>query len=272
MEAVTQYVPVVPADARANSPLEVLRSLNFFAPAAVMSGWAIVMLHIIASGHINRLLSPMFRGYVWAAAALLFGLSVLYLLFFQPNPAGAESGVRTNSFRQLGRWAVLLVPLLAATMLSPSALSNTTLANRDPMLGAAPMPSWNGASEESAKRALDADPNQPAPIEVTDLLTIAKSPQQVAAFDGHKVRTVALFSTQAGSPKAVRWIMWCCAADALPASVPLTGSVSGNWKDGQWVEVTGTAQFPAVQGHVTPQLAVDSIASAPEPDEPFLSP
>ena len=43
------------------------RQIAFFAPAAVMSAWATVMLHTIASGHINRLLSPLFRNYVLVA-------------------------------------------------------------------------------------------------------------------------------------------------------------------------------------------------------------
>ena len=251
------------------------RQISFLAPAAVMSSWATVMLHTIATGHINRLLSPLFRNYVWTAAILLLVLSALYLLLYQPNaPTALEPATaRTGWLRQFGRWLVLLVPLVAASILSPTALSNTTMANRDPMLGAAAMPSWNAASDDSAKKALDADPNQPAPVEVTDLITIAKHPEQVAAFNGHEVRAVGLFSAAAGSPpKLVRWIMWCCAADALPASVELSGNTAGSWKDSQWLEVTGKARFPSNAGQVMPKLDVESIAPAQEPDEPFLSP
>ena len=251
----------------------IARQISFFAPAAVMSAWATVMLHTIATGHINRLLSPMFRNYVLTAAILLVVLSALYLLLYQPSQETAPALAPTGRLRQFGRWLVLLVPLVAASVLSPSALSSTTLINRSSTAGVTPMPSWNADSQKSAQEALAADPNQPVPVEVTDLITLSRSPEQMAAFAGRKVRTVGLFVTQPGSaPKLVRWIMWCCAADAMPASVELGGNTSGNWKDTQWLEVVGQAQFPSTLGHVVPRIDVETITPTQEPDEPYLSP
>jgi uncharacterized repeat protein (TIGR03943 family) len=249
------------------------RQISFFAPAAVMSAWAAVMLHTIATGHINRLLSPMFRNYVLTAAILLLVLSALYVLLYQPDSETAPALAPTGRLRQLGRWLVLLIPIVAASILSPSALSSTTLNNRSSTYGVTPMPSLSAESQKSAQEALAADPNQPVYVEVTDLITLSQSPAQIAAFEGRKVRTVGLFVAQpGGTPKLVRWIMWCCAADAVPASVELGGNTSGDWKDTQWLEVTGTAHFPSMSGHVVPQIDVESITPTQEPDEPFLSP
>jgi uncharacterized repeat protein (TIGR03943 family) len=251
----------------------IARQISFFAPAAVMSAWATVMLHTIATGHINRLLSPMFRNYVLTAAILLVVLSALYVLLYQPSSETAPALAPTGRLRQFGRWLVLLVPVVAASVLSPSALSSTTLNNRSSTAGVAAMPSWNAASQESAKKALEADPNQPVPVEVTDLITLSRSPEQIAAFEGRKVQTVGLFVAQPGNaPKLVRWIMWCCAADAQPASVELGGNTSGDWKETQWLEVIGTAHFPSTLGHVVPRIEVESITPTQEPDEPYLSP
>ncbi len=250
----------------------IARQISFFAPAAVMSAWATVMLHTIATGHINRLLSPMFRTYVLTAAILLAVLSVLYVLLYQPTAESGPPLAPTGRLRQFGRWLVLLVPIVAASVLSPTALSSTTASARG-LNGAAPMPSWNAASQKNAQDALAADPNQPVPVEVTDLITLSRSPEQIKAFDGRKVRTVGLFVAQAGgAPKLVRWIMWCCAADAVPASVELSGNTSGTWKDTQYLEVVGTAHFPSTLGHVVPSIDVDTITPTQEPDEPYLSP
>jgi uncharacterized repeat protein (TIGR03943 family) len=251
----------------------IARQISFLAPAAVMSAWATVMLHTIATGHINRLLSPMFRNYVLIAAILLLVLSALYVLLYQPNATAAPALAPTGRLRQFGRWLVLLIPVIAASILSPDALSGTTLNNRSSTAGVTPMPSFSAATDANVKTELSADPNQPVPVEVTDLITVSRTPDQMKAFEGRKVRTVGLFVAQpGGAPKLVRWIMWCCAADAQPAAVELGGNVTGNWKDAQWLEVIGTAHFPSTLGHAVPRIDVDTIAPTQEPDEPFLSP
>ena len=251
----------------------IARQISFFAPAAVMSAWAVVMLHTIASGHINRLLSPLFRNYVLIAAILLIVLSVLYVLLYQPTTEPAPALAPTGRLRQFGRWLVLLIPLVAASVLSPEALSSTTVNNRTSTNGVTAMPSFGAESQQKASEALAADPNQPVPVEVTDLITLSRSPDQAKAFEGRKVKTVGLFVTQPGQPpKLIRWIMWCCAADAVPAAVELSGNISGKWSDTEWLEVVGTAKFPSPSGHAAPRIEVESITPTQEPDEPYLSP
>lgn len=251
------------------------RQISFLAPAAVMTAWATVMFHTVASGHINELLSPMFRNYVVIAAALLVILSVLYVLLYQPPMKTGPALAPTGGLRQFGRWLVLLVPIVAASVLSPSALSSTTLKNRqlDASNPANQMPTYFEDNKQVAQTILDTDPNQPAPVDVTDLIRLGQEPEQMKAFEGRKVHVVGLMVAQPGAaPKLLRWIMWCCAADAQPATVELTGNVKGNWKDTDWLEVVGKAHFPTRNGKVVPVIDVDSINTTQEPDEPYLSP
>jgi uncharacterized repeat protein (TIGR03943 family) len=243
------------------------RQLLFLAPAVVMSAWATVMLHTLLAGHINRLLSPMFRSYVGIAGVTLLILSALHLLLYQPN-----AGRVSSAWRQLGRWLVLLVPVIAASALSPDALSsNTARLRSNGPAGVAAMPSMSAASAASTKEALDTDPNLPAPMEVTDMITVSQSPDLIKKFEGREVHVIGLFSP-GDSPKLMRWIMWCCAADAQPASVKLTGPFGGPWKDQQWLDVVGRAHFPSTLGVATPEIEVTAVKQTDEPDEPFLSP
>jgi uncharacterized repeat protein (TIGR03943 family) len=250
--------------------------LSFFAPAAVLSAWGTVMLHTAAGGHLNRLLSPLFHGCVVTAGVLLIVLSIAYLFLYQPAENPAPALAPAGRVRQLLRWAVLLVPVLAACVLSPDALSNTTLANRANLgtAGAIPMPSLSAATADEIKAAQAADPNQPAPVEVTDLITLSHQPAQMKNFAGRTVRTVGLLANDGSSTKLVRWIMWCCAADAQPVSVTISGGniPPGPYKDDAWYEITGTAQFPSTLGQVVPRIDVTSVKPAQEPDEPYLSP
>jgi len=252
------------------------RQLSFFAPAIVLSAWGTVMLHTVAAGRINELLSPLFRTYVLAGGIALLVLSVVYLFLYEPAANPASALAPTGRVRQLLRWAVLLLPVIAASVLSPSALSSTTMANRAALsstAGVTAMPSMSDATAENVKQALAADPNQPVPVEVTDLITLARSPEQMKTFAGRKVKSVGFVIAQPGAaPKLLRWMMWCCAADAQPVSVQLTGNLPGTYKDDQWFEIVGTAQFPSTLGQVTPEIDVDTVKPTTEPDEPYLSP
>jgi uncharacterized repeat protein (TIGR03943 family) len=249
------------------------RQLSYFAPAAVMTAWATVMLHTVASGRINELLSPMFRNYVIIAATALIAFSILYLLLFQPTQKTASAFAPTGTARQLGRWLVLLLPVIAAAVFSPSAFSSTTIYNRLPN-ASDQIPTWPDHNKVATQAALDADPNQAAPVEVTDLIQLGQHPDQAKAFADRKVRSVGhIITTPGGSPKLARLIMWCCAADAVPVTVELQGNVKGTFKDDDWLEVTGTAQFPTGKdGKATAVINVDTVTPTQEPDEPFLSP
>jgi uncharacterized repeat protein (TIGR03943 family) len=247
--------------------------LTFFAPAAVLAAWATVMMHTFATGHLNRLLSPMFRTYVVVAAVVLLLLAILYLVLYQPEPIVATPAMSPRSpLRQLGRWLMLLLPLLAAAVLSPAALSSTTMANRAAGPNASyAMPTADSATKEEVQQALAADPNQPVPMEVTDLILLAKSSDQIAKFAGRPVRVVGLW-VPGSPPRLARWIMWCCAADAQPASVQLSGTIPGDFKADQWLEVVGKAAFPSTLGQAVPTIEVQSVTPTKEPDEPYLSP
>ena len=252
------------------------RTFSFLAPAAVMSAWGTVMLHTIASGHINRLLNPMFRSYVLIAGVALMLISVAYIWLYQAPETAGPALAPTGRLRQSLRWLALLIPVVAAAMLSPDALSSTTSMNRAALnstAGVTPMPSMSDATKADVDRALSADPNQPVPVEVTDLITLSKTPEQMKSFAGRPVRSVGFIVQQAGgTPKLLRWIMWCCAADAQPASVQLSGNVSGTFKEDQWYEVVGTAEFPSTLGQTIPRINVQTIKPTVEPDEPYLSP
>jgi uncharacterized repeat protein (TIGR03943 family) len=254
----------------------IARQLSFFAPAAVMSAWATVMLHTVASGRINQLLSPLFRNYVIIAAGLLLALSALYVLLYQPSQESAPARAPTGRLRQMGRWLMLVVPVVAAAIFSPSAFSSTTISNRiNPGDGSYQMPTYYGKEKEIEKSVLDSDANQPAPVDVSDLVQLGQHPDQAKAFEGRKVRTVGhiYIASPGATPKLVRLMMWCCAADAVPVTVDLKGDEKGTWKDDDWLQVDGTARFPTDKaGHVAPEIDVDTITPTQEPDEPYLSP
>jgi putative membrane protein len=252
----------------------ITRQLTFFAPAAVMSAWAVVMLHTVVSGRINELLSPMFRDYVLVAAALLLTFSVLYLALFQPTLKTAPAFAPTGTIRQLSRWLLMLIPVIAAPILASGTMSGETMIKRIPTGTSLPMPSIDDRSKDNINGALATDPSQAVPVEVTDLIWLAQHPAQMKAFANRKVSCVGqIVPGTTTALRLMRGLMWCCAADIQPVEVDLTGNTTGKWKDDDWLEVTGTAEFPVGKdGKVTPVIKADSITPTQEPDEPYLSP
>jgi uncharacterized membrane protein YcgQ (UPF0703/DUF1980 family) len=70
-----------------------------------------------------------------------------------------------------------------------------------------------------------------------------------------------------------RIVMTCCAADARPIKVGLSGNVPSSIKANTWVKVVGTyvattAKDP-VNDAVVPYLAVTSWQETAEPDQPY---
>ncbi len=253
----------------------IARQLAFFAPAAVMTAWATVMFHTVASGRINEFLSPdvpQLRHRLRRAAP------PFQRALPGPLPTHDEDRPRarpTGNLRQFGRWLMLLLPVLAAAVFSPSAFSSTTISKRLDPNASYQMPTWYDKNKQVSQTVMAADPSQAAPVEVTDLIQLSQHPDQAKAFENRKVVSVGhiIAGANGGAPKLVRLIMWCCAADAVPATVELQGDVKGAFKDDDWLAITGTAQFPAGKdGKATPVIHVDSVAPTQEPDEPYLSP
>jgi uncharacterized RDD family membrane protein YckC len=138
----------------------IARQISFFAPAAVMSAWATVMLHTFETGHINRLLSPMFRDNVLVAALLLIVLSALYVLLFQPATVAAPVLEPRDELSHFGRWLVLLIPVIAAAVLLPQV---PTVHYQLPTPGITPMPT-RPEEVNKVRRAFEDNQYEPVPV------------------------------------------------------------------------------------------------------------
>lgn len=78
-----------------------------------------------------------------------------------------------------------------------------------------------------------------------------------------------------GQPYLARMMVTCCAADARPIKVGLTGLVPADLAENQWVEVVGgytaRADRDAVNGDVIPYLQVSSSREIPAPEQQYES-
>ena len=80
---------------------------------------------------------------------------------------------------------------------------------------------------------------------------------------------------EAGTPYLIRMLLNCCAADAQPVKVGLTGRVPPVLQPDSWLEVTGTvtgeqAKDP-VNGGAIPFVDVGQARPVPQPADPYES-
>jgi uncharacterized repeat protein (TIGR03943 family) len=157
---------------------------------------------------------------------------------------------------------LLLLPLLALILLSPpapgahSAMRSGT-ALTEP-LGYPPLPAGEplrlGLADYAGRAAYDGG----------------------RTLSGRRVRLTGFVALDgSGTPYLVRMTLNCCAADARPVKVGLTGRVPPVLEPDLWLEVTGTytpkrAVDPVNQGPV-PFLDVVSARPVPAPGDPYDS-
>jgi uncharacterized repeat protein (TIGR03943 family) len=97
-----------------------------------------------------------------------------------------------------------------------------------------------------------------------------------SSLHGHHIKLSGfVLSGTGGTWYLTRMVITCCAADAQPIKVGLTGSVPAGLKANDWLEVTGTyterQDKDPVNREAIPYLTVDSSKPIPAPALPYES-
>ncbi|MQY36119.1 hypothetical protein SRB17_41160 [Streptomyces sp. RB17] len=155
---------------------------------------------------------------------------------------------------------LLLLPLLALILIAPPALGSYSALRSGTAL----------QKPYSYGRLPAADP---APLSVIDYASRAAYGHG-RTLQGRQVRVTGFLALDhAGAPYLVRMALNCCAADAQPVKIALTGDLPPVLRPDAWLEVTGTytprlAHDPVNNGPV-PYLKVTSARPVPVPHDPY---
>lgn len=158
----------------------------------------------------------------------------------------------------------LLVPVLAVLFVAPPALGADSVSR-----------SLDGANTATRDvGSMDAYPPLPegkvTPMPISEFQARAVWDDKNSLHD----RTVSLrgFAVHKGGQTYVaRMVIGCCAADGYPVMVRLGGADFSEFKDDEWITVTG--QFvPGSANETTrnvPELRVEEITRASQPNDPY---
>ena len=266
--------------------------------------WAVLLLWFWFTGRVTAYLHPQFHPLVGAAGAVLLLLVPLWWWASRETDHACGDACSHDGHEHggsgAGMWlgfAVLLLPVSAAAVLSPSQFGEAVVMNRgivtdlDALPSAErPLPStWEDAppitdegqlpdvselNDEEGVEYFFRGEDGAIRLEILDLLFAAGEPALREEFEGRKVAIIGQYIPPtgggAGDFDLVRMFVVCCAADARPLGLKITAPTDVEVPRMGWIRITGTARFEDVNGQLEPRLEAEKVEPVEQPRETFI--
>ena len=241
----------------------------------VFATWTVFLIYLVASQRYIAFLRPEFG--LLLAIAHFISMGFMLTAMIRPKAAKTDTSA---IFRAL----VLLVPVLYSivmpdTMLGNIAFKKRFIGNADNAIGRRAPTTL--PSQESENNPGPGSPpgeiggiQQEAPQERT-ILEIFLNPKlykgQRVIVKGMILRDVQLKSHFGGKDTAVfRFMINCCAADALPLAIALGSDQVDAFANDQWVQVDGIFDLQQINGKPVPMISKPRIKAVEAPAVPYL--
>jgi uncharacterized repeat protein (TIGR03943 family) len=205
-----------------------------------------------------RYVKPTAEPWVLAAGLVMIGLTAISIA----RDIAAHDPVEVH--QHTGRWVwLLMLPVLAIVLIAPPALGADTV-----------LRTGNRTAPTTARQHTATFPPLPntavIPLAMSDFIT--RSVWDASNSLNH--RTVALtgFVVHENETNYVaRLVITCCAADATPMKVALTGRQADQLPNDQWIEATGTLRpgSATTANGYTPTITVTSLTTVDPPADPY---
>ncbi|MEW2318765.1 TIGR03943 family putative permease subunit [Streptomyces bauhiniae] len=226
--------------------------MNRQAQAAVMFLLGGALLHAGTTDLYLRYVKSGLRPLVLAAGVVLIAAALATVWYERKRAAsgGAHQEPRVA-------W-LLVLPVLALILIAPPALGSYSAVRTgtalQPPYGLDPLPASN-----------------PVRLSVVDYASRAAYTHSLR---GRTVRVTGFLALDAhGTPYLVRMALNCCAADAQPVKIGLTGQLPPVLRPDAWMEVTGVyaprVTRDPVNNGVIPYLRVTSARPVATPADPY---
>jgi uncharacterized repeat protein (TIGR03943 family) len=242
---------------------------------AVFATWTGFLVYLLASRRYVAFLRPEFGLLLAVAHFIAMG----FMLAAMIRPRAAE--VDTSAIL---RALVLLVPVLyfAAmpdTMLGNQAFKKRFIGTNNAFIGRQP-------PAMSSPQRSETNPGITMPTEELEgIREIASQERTILEiflnsdfYKGQRVTVTGMILRDeqlkphfGGRDTAVyRFLINCCAADALPLSIALDSDQAGDFANDQWVQVDGIFDLQQINGKTVPIISMPRIKPVEAPSVPYL--
>jgi uncharacterized repeat protein (TIGR03943 family) len=158
---------------------------------------------------------------------------------------------------------LLLVPVLAVFLVAPPALGADSVIRTESRV-----PASAAAANAAAFPPLPA--GNVVPLSVNEFVSRAGW-DKAGTLDGRTVSLTGFVVHAEGRTLLARLVISCCAADAFPVTVRLTGPEAARYASDAWIQVTGqVVPHTATRANsYTPDFTAASVATVPAPKDPY---
>ena len=219
--------------------------------------WFIALAGLLPGGAYEAFLRPEF--------GVLLGAAVVVLLGFLAVDMGRPPTPPKPIFGETIRVLILALPLAYLSIGRGVALDSGAFETR-----------WTGPAGATAAGAPQAAPAAPeTAAREADLVGLCWDSDayegQTVAVEGMLHREPDVAARYGGNGWLLyRFVISCCAADAQPAAVMLTGEMATNWTDDAWVRATGRFTLRPDQPRPVPILELGALDPVQKPRNPYL--
>jgi uncharacterized repeat protein (TIGR03943 family) len=212
--------------------------------------WALFFDYLWLSGHASTYVGPRTTWVVTFGAITLTVVAVLYLSGVRSRHPGQPPGAA-----EVGRLGIVVTPLLLAAMAPAVSLGAQAVDQKRSAEGKAALARLPARDDLRLYELAAARTNEEWAIErgIVDGVPVR--------FDGFVSRT-----GKDGTITLSRFLATCCAADAMPYSLPVKASADVRFETNDWVEVRGAVK---TGGRLKLYVVADSIDAIERPVNPY---
>jgi uncharacterized membrane protein YcgQ (UPF0703/DUF1980 family) len=263
--------------------------------------WGITLLHATISGQVAAFFHPIFQPIIFVAAIILLLLSFLLLLYSLPDTPGLSypydsegqetfrfatqtHSTRYPTYRALVRHLVLVflltAPPVALKIFAPDSFSETVIQNRA-LPNAADI--WRRSASINFSDLVNIWNNisrdEIISTDVREILLAGGDENGRIILEGRRIELLGQTQPLTSNTFRIsRFLMLCCAADAVPISVVAQGELPSQ---SSWHKIIGRLYYEPIpedlrnqvpEGFLPwePKIEVENITPIPTPRQPFL--
>jgi uncharacterized repeat protein (TIGR03943 family) len=230
--------------------------------ALVLTAWMVGLALLLGFGRYSLFI----RAQLWPLVLCNVLILLLFVIAMIFRPIHGSS----NRITPTGwvRGGMLLLPLLYMSSLlsgaAASGLNSFALQKRSLGLG-------SGLDFQAIPEKDDT-----SAINTNQVISLGYIQRHMHRLSGSHVITEGRVCMEEGLPAGqiviFRFVIVCCAADAMPVEAVVKSPKTAAFKPDDWIRVGGTLHMEAKDGKWVPVIEADQIDPIPAPNEPYLSP